>query len=138
MGVTSPAISLTFTFDTQTTLAAPAVFTQGVAGLDFANAGTGTCGTKARGYVYLPGDTCRVDVVFKPQQAGSRYGAVVLQDGSGSTIATAYLSGTGVAPQTSFPPGSHVSVGTALADISGVAVDGRGNVFLAESSTGNI
>ncbi len=129
---------MTFTFDTQSTLAAPAVFTQGVAGLDFANAGTGTCGTKARGYVYLPGDTCRVDVVFKPQQAGSRYGAAVLQDGSGNTIATAYLSGTGVAPQTSFPPGSHISVGTALADISGVAVDGRGNVFLAESSTGNI
>ena len=135
---TSFPISLTFTFDTQSTLSSPAVLTQGDAALDFLNAGGGTCGKQKTTFVYGPGDTCSVNVIFKPQVSGSRSGAAVLQDASGNTLATAYVSGTGVAPQISFPSGPPVPIGTRLVRPSGVAVDALGNVFFAESGTGNV
>jgi streptogramin lyase len=135
---TSAAISLTFTFDAQSTLSTPAVLTRGDPGLDFKDAGTGTCGKQKTTFVYNPGATCSVDVVFQPQVSGSRYGAAVLEDPSGNTLATAYVSGIGVAPQISFPSGPPVPVGTHLAIPSGVAVDALGNVFFAESATGNV
>jgi streptogramin lyase len=135
----SGAISLVFGFTQDTTLGSPAVVTQGAAGLDFTDAGTGTC---ARGtpppFVYGEGESCTVDVLFRPQFSGSRYGAVVLKDPSANSLATGYVSGTGVAPEISYPPGKHVSVGSFQANPSGVAVDALGDVFVAESGTGNV
>ena len=60
----SAAITLNFTFDTQSMLASPAVVTQGIPGLDFTDGGTGTCGKKSIKFVYHPGDSCSVAVVF--------------------------------------------------------------------------
>jgi streptogramin lyase len=114
------------------------VLTQGDTGLDFINAGTGTCGKQKSTFVYSPRDTCSVNVIFKPQVSGSRSGAAVLKDPSGNTLATAYVSGTGVAPQISFPSGPLVPIGTRLVSPSGVAVDALGNVFFAENGTGNL
>jgi streptogramin lyase len=54
---TSSKVSLVFSFDASTTLSAPAVVTEGDTGLDFTNAGTGTCGSKKASFVYNPGDT---------------------------------------------------------------------------------
>jgi hypothetical protein len=138
LGAGGAAISLTFTFDKQSTLSSTAVLTQGAAVLDFTDAGTGTCGTAPSGFVYFPGAICTVDVVFKPQVSASRYGAAVLQDASGNALATTYIYGTGVAPQISFPPGKQVSVSSGLKNPSGVVVDALGNVFFAESGTGNV
>jgi streptogramin lyase len=138
VGSTRPVISLTFTFAEQSTLGSAAVLTQGATGLDFTDSGTGTCGTAPSGFVYVPGAMCTVDVLFKPQVSGSRYGAAVLQDASGNALATAYIYGTGVAPQMSFPPGKQVSVSSGLKNPSGVVVDALNNVFFAESGTGNV
>ncbi len=138
VGSTGAAITLAFTFAQQSTLGSAAVLTQGAAGLDFRNAGTGTCGTAPSGFVFAPGAMCTVDVVFKPQVSGSRYGAVQLQDASGYALATTYLDGTGVAPQISFPPGKEVSVSSGLNKPYGVVVDALGNVFVAENGTGNV
>jgi streptogramin lyase len=139
VGSTSPAMSFTFTFDTQTALPSLGVFTQGTFSLDFAYAGTGTCVNQEPGFVFSAGDSCTVDAIFKPQVSGSRYGAVVLGDAaSGNTIATAYAVGTGVGPQVSFPPGRQVSNASGLADPSGVVVDGIGDVFVAETGNGNV
>jgi streptogramin lyase len=135
---TSSKVSLVFSFDASTTLSAPMVVTEGDVGLDFTNAGTGTCGSKKASFVYNPGDTCFVDVVFKPQLPGNRYGAAVLEGPSGNVLATAYVSGIGVGSQISFPPGKQVSIASGLQNPAGVAVDAAGNAFVAESSTGNV
>ena len=42
------------------------MLTQGATGLDFADAGTGTCDTNGTGHTYNAADTCTVNVVFTP------------------------------------------------------------------------
>jgi len=92
-------------------------------------------GTCATGASFSAGQTCQVNVTFKPKYAGIRYGAVVLEGNSGSPIAMAYLSGVGSGPQVSFLPGSQTTLGSGFSSPEGIAVDGRGNVFVAD--TGN-
>ena len=76
--------------------------TQGAAGLDFADAGTGTCTTNGTAY-YNAGDTCTVDVKFTPKYPGQRLGAVQLMTTGGAMIATAHIYGTGTGPLVTFP-----------------------------------
>src|SRR5260370_508148 len=101
---TPPTIQLTFTFDTGGTIGTPAVLTLGAAGLDFIDAGTGTCTTNGTTHSYNPGDTCTLNVSFTPKFSGVRYGAATLSDSSGALIATAHLHGTGTRPQVTFSP----------------------------------
>jgi DNA-binding beta-propeller fold protein YncE len=132
IGSSSAALSLTFTFDTAGTMSAPAVLMQGAAGLDFADAGSGTCTTNGTAHAYAQGDTCTVGVVFTPTQAGTRYGAAVLSDAGGATMATGYVYGTGVGPQIAFSPATQSLIGSGLSSPYGVAVDGSGNVYIAD------
>jgi streptogramin lyase len=132
VGTPSAPMPLTFTFTTGGTIGTPAVLTQGVAGLDFADAGTGTCTTTGTSHTYNVGDTCTVDVTFTPKFAGLRYGAASLQNGSGATIATGYVHGVGSGPQVSFLPGSQSTLGSDFNHPTGLAVDGSGNVFVAD------
>jgi hypothetical protein len=129
IGQTSATIPLTFTFDSGGNINNPVALTQGAAGLDFAVASGGTCtmGT------YNTGDTCTVNVTFTPKFAGLRNGAVLLQDGSGNTLATGYVHGIGSGPQVSFLPGSQSTLGSGFSYPFGVAVDGSGNVFVADT-----
>jgi hypothetical protein len=134
VGSTSTApISMIFTFDTAGRLGSTAVVTHGVTGLDFANAGTGTC--KA-GTAYTAGETCTVDVNFTPKIAGTRYGAAELLDDSQNVLATGYLQATGVGPRLHFLPGV-VNLVASQFSYSGsqginLAVDGSGNVFITD------
>jgi sugar lactone lactonase YvrE len=140
----SAVITLTFSFDTPGALGGATVWTQGNTGMDFTDAGTGTCESQTGILVYNPGDTCTVDAVFKPQVSGARYGAVELENPYfNKVVATGYVFGTGVGPQITFPPGTLVSVSGKLEnpsgmrdDFSGLAVDALGDVFFAESSGG--
>jgi hypothetical protein len=136
IGTQSAPQTLTFTFNTAATLGSLSVLTQGAAGLDFANAGNGTCAANTG---YSASQTCTVNVIFTPRFAGTRYGAVVLNDTNGKVIATGYLRGTGVGPQINFLPSTESTVASqstgGLANPSGVAVDGSGNVYIAD--TGN-
>ena len=135
LGTTSPAQTLTYTFVDAITLGSTAVLTQGATGLDFADSGTGTC--KA-GTAYAAGNTCTVNVSFTPKFAGTRYGAAELLDGSGNVLATSYIQGTGVGPQATFLPATQSFVMTAAniglddGDEMAVAVDGSGNVYVAD------
>jgi len=83
---------MTFTLNTAETVGSIAVLTQGAPGLDFANAGTGTCTV---GQNYSAGATCTVNIAFAPRFAGTRYGAAVLYDNTGSVIETGYVTGNG-------------------------------------------
>ena len=133
IGTSTPlTLSLTFTFDTAGTIGAPAVLTQGAAGLDFTDAGTGTCTTNGTAYDYNPGYTCTLTVSFTPRFSGIRYGAATLSSGSG-VIATSYLYGVGTGPQITFNPAAQRSLGSGFFDPTGIAVDGSGNLFVGDS-----
>jgi hypothetical protein len=110
------------------------VASQGATALDFSNAGTGTC---AAGASYSAGETCTVAVTFTPAYTGTRIGAVQLEDGAGNVIASASLAGIGTGPQIAFDPGAASAIdpmvnGSALEQPYGVAVDGNGNVYIAD------
>jgi streptogramin lyase len=131
---TPPQIQLTFTFDTTGTIGTPAVMTQGAAGLDFTDAGTGSCTTNGTVHSYIAGDTCTLNVSFTPKFSGVRYGAATLSNSLGAVIATAYVYGTGSGPQVTFSPGTPSSLGGGFSQPQGVAVDGNGNVFVADTT----
>jgi len=128
------AMTLTFTLSGALgngTLAIPLVLTGGAPGLDFSDAATGTC---TAGTNYSSGVTCTVNVTFTPKYAGTRNGAVVLEDSSGTAVATSYVSGTGTGPQVNFLPGTRSTVTTsALSWPQGIAVDGSGNLYIADT-----
>ncbi len=138
VNVAGPGASFTiiFTFDGAATLGTPRVATQGVPALDFTDAGSGSCTYHGGGNFFNPGDSCSLDVNFRPQFPGLRKGAATLLDTAGNSLGAAYVAGTGVAPQVTFPPGRQTVVDTGLGRPKGVALDSAGNVFVADSQDG--
>ena len=141
IATTTPTmLTLPFTFATAGTIATPVVVTEGAtknaqgASLDFADAGTGSCDTTSS---QSAGSTCTVNVTFTPTAAGVRYGAVTLIS-SGKVIATAFVFGTGQGPQINFLPGTQSMIGSGLKAPVSAAVDGSGNVYIADSGNGRV
>jgi hypothetical protein len=135
IGQSSAAKSQTLTFTSAGTVGTVVALTQGAQGLDFAVASGGTCTVDTS---YKVGNTCTVNVTFKPTLAGLRNGAVVLLDSSGNPLATAYVHGIGTGPQVSFLPGSQIPLGSNISTPFGVAVDGSGNVFVANGNIAQV
>jgi hypothetical protein len=109
----------------------------GVSGLDFADAGTGTCTTNGTSHSYVSGNTCTVNVTFSPSAPGARYGAVVIKNNSGDVLAQGYISGSGLGPLVNFPPGTQSVIADSsapwnLGSPDHIAVDGAGNIYLAD------
>jgi sugar lactone lactonase YvrE len=132
--------SVTVTLPNAATLGSIAVVTQGAAGMDFLNAGGGSC---AAGTNYTSGESCTVQVTFKPLYAGGRFGAVLLMDGSGKRIAMALLVGNGAGPQIAFAPGAAVAFappvnGVAIKNPFDPAVDSKGDAFFTDSDNGRV
>ena len=100
--------------------------------MDFTNAGGGTCAT---GTAYAANATCTVNVTFSPKFAGTRYGAVLLDDGTGNVLATGYVYGTGTGPQLIFIPGIQSTISSGWIHPQAVAVDGAGNLYVANYPT---
>lgn len=149
---TGSAYTLDFIFDSSTNLTSGTpyqVLTGGAVPThpDFIDAGSATCSGS-----YSQGQACTVNVEFKPQYAGARNGAVELTTGSGpaAVLATAYLSGTGSAPQIAFSPAVAPATGSpwsesVLAGVSvntdtpsGVAVDTAGNIYFSDTTNDQV
>jgi len=131
VGTTSSAIQMMFAFDTAVTLGSTAVLTQGATGLDFSDAGTGSCKANT---AYAAGQCCTVNVAFTPKFAGTRKGATVLYDTKGKAIATGSVQGVGVGPQINFLPGGTSTVASGLFEPAGMAVDNNGNVYVSNNT----
>jgi streptogramin lyase len=133
IGNTSATQTLAFVFDMAGSLNSTApvqVLTQGAGGLDYTNTGAGTCGSGT----FTVGETCTVTVNFTPKFPGARNGAVVLNGSAGDVVATGYITGNGLGPQLAFSP-IETPIISGLGVTGGVATDGVGNVYIAD--TGN-
>ena len=133
----SAARTLTFVFASQTTLSAttPVEFlSPGAPTSDFKNANTGTCAATT----YAAGASCTVNAVFKPTLAGERSGAVELVDTTGTFVNKVYVHGVGIAPQIVYDPGVQTTIASGLGDPLGIAVDGTGNVYIADTLNNRI
>jgi streptogramin lyase len=136
IGSSSAVISIIFTVTTGFYPDFPTNVQESSPG-DFQYLATGTCAEAPTSSEFPPGFSCTVDTVFTPRVSGSRNGAVALGDPNYSNVfGIAYVFGTGVGPQVSFPPGTKVSVAGNLVNASGVAVDGNGVVSYADGGTG--
>ena len=136
VGASGSTTAFTFSFDTGGMLGSTAVLTQGATGMDFTDAGGGSCAANTS---YNSGATCTVNVKFSPKAAGIRKGAVVLKDSSGNVFATGYLYGVGVGPQVAFTPGTETAIlNSGLSSPTGVAVDGAGNLYIQDSGNSRL
>jgi sugar lactone lactonase YvrE len=103
--------------------------TQGAPNLDFKQypiAGTCAAGT------YTTATACTVNLTFAPTVPGERNGAVVFYYPDGNVLASVPVNGYGLGPQVVFGPGARTTLGGGFQP-NGVAVDGSGNVYAADS-----
>jgi sugar lactone lactonase YvrE len=136
-GQSSPApcsrsLTLKYNIATAGALGTPAVFTQGAPDLDF-KLGASNCAGDVTG-----GASCSVDVTFVPSAPGARLGAVELTDAGGKVLVTTPIYGQGRGAAISFGPGTQTTLAGGPTGANGVAVDGAGNVFIAEFTNNRV
>jgi sugar lactone lactonase YvrE len=129
------------TGDTVSSVSPVIVSTQGTTtGSEFTNAGTGdTCSssTTLKGLTSsssnVASTVCIVPVIFKPEAAGARSGAVQITGTISSVptlLGTVYLNGIGNGASLAIDPGTSSTLG-AVSGPEGVTTDAAGNVYIA-------
>jgi large repetitive protein len=151
-GATTGNQGVTVTASVAGTVTSVEILSLGSSSGDFA-AGTGT--SNCASATLALGATCTESITFTPLKSGLRLGAVVLvgtpSGGSGqSVLGTAYLSGTGVGglgvlvDGNLLPVAGQLGLYTSVGDNqpatqaelylpSGIALDGAGNLYIADS-----
>jgi len=91
---------------------------------------------------FVSGDICQITVNFAPSSPGARMGAIELVDANdGNPLNTSYVSGLGSAPSVGFLPGTVgvLNAGSqALTLPGGIAVDQKGNRYIADRSSNQV
>ena len=125
----SVTVPLSYSVVATTTISTTKVVTQGAPALDFTiNSDNNCLGT------FSTGSTCTVNVTFTPLAPGVRMGAVQLTDSSGNVLVTTMIHGVGEGPAVAFGPGTQTAVpAIELNAPYGLAVDGEGDVFIADA-----
>lgn len=141
---TTQITPVTVTFLQAATPATIKVVATGTVGLDYNDAGGGTCAT---GVTYNVGQSCTVNTTFTPLYAGPRYGAVVMYDASNKVVSRTFIGGAGLGPVITFDPGHIVSLiplqftapsNVALSAPHGIKFDSAGNTFFADTNSGRV
>ena len=152
VGATTGNQGVTVTASVSGTVSSVQILTLGAPSGDFA-AGTGT--SNCASATLAQSATCTESITFTPVKPGLRLGAVILvgtpSGGSGqSVLGTAYLSGTGVGglgvlqSGNLLPVAGQIGLYTSVDDgqpatqaelylPSGIALDGAGNLYIADS-----
>lgn len=151
---TTQVVPITLSFQSAVSPASIKVVTTGLTGLDFKDAGGGTC---TAGNTYAAGSSCTVNVSFTPAVPGPRYGAIVFYDSSNRVVSRTYIGGGGIGPMLTFDPGVISSVipvqptatlypnnantnpyPIALSQPHGARFDAAGNLFMADTGTSRV
>ena len=90
------------------------------------------------GQSYAVGATCSLAVTYTSTAVGPQSGTLQVNSSGGELIGTASLSGLGIAPLLNVDPGTVSAIGTSWKAPSAIAVDGAGNIYVADSTTGDI
>jgi large repetitive protein len=125
--------TLNYMIDNSTTIGSVNVVTQGAPNLDFTLSSTTCTGA------VTAGSTCTAKVTFAPIAPGQRAGAVQLTDNSGNVLASTLLYGLGQAPALAYGSGTQSTVPAGGLNLPwGVAVDGAGDVFIADNHNNRV
>jgi len=130
IGVSSTPEQLNFTISGNVKIGGISILTNGYAGQDFADAGGSTCTAMS----YDATTQCTVNVKFTPKAPGLRHGEVVFSTSKGGTVQLVPLQGIGVGPEVVFRPGTPSTIASkALSAVASIAIDGKGNLFVADA-----
>ncbi len=154
VGQTSAPVLITLTVQGSGAPASTLAMTEGVntANLaEFTVTDPGTCGSSPN---LAPPQTCTVQATFTPRFPGVRHGAVLVETSSGTLLASQLLSGVGLGSLPVLIPGQITTIagngdhffegdnvhatGTSLYLPAGIAVDGAGNLYVADTTNNRV
>jgi len=138
VGSSTTAQTVTVYIATAGTVNTINVLTQGAANLDFTQAASPNGGTCATTTMYSVGQTCTVGVIFAPKYPGARYGAVLLTDASGNVLGWCIYKARARGRRWLPARRAEHRCGSGLSNPISVAVDGSGNVYIADRGNNRV
>jgi len=126
---------VSFSFAGAVTPASFAIQESGTATPDFTIVTGGTC---VAGTAYTAQSGCTVNVALGPNAAGDVSAKLLMLDGSGNTLTSLTLQGTGTGSAIQVQPSAASLMGAGLKTASQIAVDANDNVYVADSGLGAV